>query len=67
MKNKFKIGLLISNNNLSYNNYKLIKSLSENKKIELIILYSKFKLIPTSLICSILVIKHMKPLFNIKS
>ena len=41
MKNKFKIGLLISNNHLSSNNYKLIESLSKNKKIEIIVLYSK--------------------------
>ncbi|MDB3927279.1 hypothetical protein N9343_00895 [Flavobacteriaceae bacterium] len=41
MNDKFKIGLLISNNDLSYNNYNLIDSLSKNKKIELIVLYSK--------------------------
>ena len=41
MNNKFKIGLLISNNDLSCSNYNLIDSLSKNKDIEIIVLYSK--------------------------
>lgn len=41
MNNKFKIGLLISNNDLSCSNYNLIDSVSKNKDIEIIVLYSK--------------------------